>query len=334
MQEINNCNYFLEKDDRNFHVWNHRLTIFSIIREYFPNDFKEFLIKELNFTLLMVKKNLSNFSAWHYRSKLIPIYFKIEKKSWSSEEALDYFKLDLELITNAVYTDPKDQSPWTYHLWIVNNLTPIYVESYEIKNAEKKIKIKFSEVFKWKEMIKLQCGGGNYIDKILIESENNNEFSNSIIISLENILDEEEVDIKLYGVSENSENSENSNNSSSNLCFSKNNLSLPEIKINYSKTINNLSVKIFNTSFKLHQLKFLLSQINIIDDLIKNSESGFLEFAHFRKAQIYTNLYHLTSNNKDSLEYKDFLNAEYEILKTNSKRMKTMYEEFSLSIKN
>lgn len=332
MQEINNCNYFLEKDDRNFHVWNHRLTIFSMIREFFPEDFREFLFKELNFTLLMVKKNLSNFSAWHYRSKLIPIYFKIEKKSWSSEEALDYFKLDLELITNAVYTDPKDQSPWTYHLWIVNNLTPIYVENFEIKNVEKKIKIKFSEVFKWKEIIKLQCEKYNILDKILIESENNNEFSNSIIISLENILDED-VNIKLYGESENSENSENSSDSS-NLCFSKNNLSLPEIKINYSKTMNNLSVKIFNTSFKLHQLKFLESQISIIDDLIKNSESGFLEFAHFRKAQIYTNLYHLTSieNNKVSLEYKDFLNAEYEILKTNSKRMKTMYEEFSLRL--
>ncbi len=141
---------------------------------------------------------------------------------------------------------------------------------------------------------------------------------------------DEDVNIKLYGDSENSENSSDS----SNLCFSKNNLSLPEIKINYSKTMNNLSVKIFNTSFKLHQLKFLESQISIIDDLIKNSESGFLEFAHFRKAQIYTNLYHLTSieNNKDSLEYKDFLNAEYEILKTNSKRMKTMYEEFSLRL--
>jgi hypothetical protein len=326
MQEINNCNFFLEKDDRNFHVWNHRLTIFSMIREYFPDNFEEFLSKELNFTLLMVKKNLSNFSAWHYRSKLIPIYFKLERKSWTSQEALDFFKLDLELITNAVYTDPKDQSPWTYHLWIINNLTPIYVENYEIKNQEKEIKIKFSEVFKWKEIIKLTSENENQLDKILITPENNNEFSNTIIINLQNLHDEN-VTLKLFGNSENI-------SEISNLCYSKNNLSLPEILINYSKTESQLSIKILNTSFEEHQLKFLESQIKVIDDLIKNSESGFLEYAHFRKAQIYNNLYHLTSieKNNESLEYKNLLNSEYEILKTSSKRMKTMYEEFSLRL--
>ncbi len=127
MQEIIGCNMFLEKDDRNFHVWNHRLTIFEMIKKYFPNNFQEFLNKELDFSIGMVKKNLSNFSAWHYRSKLIPIYFNLNKILWNSNAALDFFKLDLELITNAVYTDPKDQSPWNYHLWIINNLTPIYV---------------------------------------------------------------------------------------------------------------------------------------------------------------------------------------------------------------
>ena len=127
MQEINNINFFLEKDDRNFHVWNHRSTVFSLIREYFPDNFQEFLNKELEFTIQMIKKNLSNFSAWHYRSRLIPIYFKLNKRDWNEEESLNYFKLDLELITNAVYTDPKDQSPWTYHLWIIQNLTPITV---------------------------------------------------------------------------------------------------------------------------------------------------------------------------------------------------------------
>ena len=126
-QEINNINFFLERDDRNFHVWNHRSTIFSFIKEYFPQNFSAFLTKELDFTLASIKKNCSNFSAWHYRSKLIPLFFQMNNIDWNSEEALNYFKTDLELITNAVYTDPKDQSPWTYHLWIVNNLTPVRV---------------------------------------------------------------------------------------------------------------------------------------------------------------------------------------------------------------
>jgi len=125
--EINNCNFFLERDDRNFHVWNHRLTIFNLIRENFKEKFGDFLKKELNFTITMIKKNCSNFSAWHYRSKLIPLYFMMNKIKWNSEDALNYLLTDLELIINAVFTDPKDQSPWNYHLWIVNNVTPPYV---------------------------------------------------------------------------------------------------------------------------------------------------------------------------------------------------------------
>jgi geranylgeranyl transferase type-2 subunit alpha len=130
MQEINLCNMFFEKDDRNFHVWNHRYAMFKMIHESFQEKFLNFLDKELEFTITMIKKNCSNFSAWHYRSKLITIYFQLYGKDWNSEDALSYFKTDLELITNAVYTDPKDQSPWNYHSWIINNLSPPYVINY------------------------------------------------------------------------------------------------------------------------------------------------------------------------------------------------------------
>jgi len=63
ISEIKNVNFFLDKDDRNFHVWNHRLTIFNMIRENFEENFAEFIKKELEFTLVMIKKNCSNFSA-------------------------------------------------------------------------------------------------------------------------------------------------------------------------------------------------------------------------------------------------------------------------------
>ena len=32
---------------------------------------------------------------------------------------------DLELLKKAMYTDPKDQSPWNYHYWIINNFSPM-----------------------------------------------------------------------------------------------------------------------------------------------------------------------------------------------------------------
>lgn len=300
-QEIQNCNLFLEKDDRNFHVWNHRLTIFSMIREYFPNEFNDFLNKELLFTTNMIKKNLSNFSAFHYRTKLIPIFFNINNKNWNSEEAIEYFKLDTELITNAVYTDPKDQSPWTYHLWIVNNLTPIYVENYEVNINERQVKIKFSEIFDWNSLL-------DFSDTSIPVT--NNKYSNSIILDFSKINHDATFSLT------------NKNLSDEKICHSKNNLCIPEILINQ----NTLEVKIKNKFYDYH-LKFLNAQLEMINQLIHNSDSGFLECAHFRKAKIYEILIHCGDSSLTE-DYKKLLNSEYEILKMNSKRMASMYEEF------
>jgi geranylgeranyl transferase type-2 subunit alpha len=125
--EIGLCNAFFEKDCRNFHAWNYRLSIFKMIYEFFPSNFWEFVAKELPFTISMISKSFSNFSAWHYRSKLIPLHFEHNDIDWNSKPAFEYFKKDLEFITNAIYTDPKDQSPWNYHYWIISNLIPFYV---------------------------------------------------------------------------------------------------------------------------------------------------------------------------------------------------------------
>jgi geranylgeranyl transferase type-2 subunit alpha len=128
MNEIGLCNLFFEKDNRNFHCWNYRLLIFKMIYQYFPENFWEFVNKELPFTINMISKSFSNFSAWHYRSKLIPLFFENKNIDWNSKEAFDFFNKDLDFITNAINTDPKDQSPWNYHYWIINNLIPIYVK--------------------------------------------------------------------------------------------------------------------------------------------------------------------------------------------------------------
>ncbi len=126
-KDIMLCDIFLKKDDRNFHCWNYRSTIFDLIKDFFTNCFSNFLEKEMEFTTTMIKKNFSNFSAWHYRSKLIPLLLNQLNISWNSEKIFDFLKEDLEWITNAFYTDHKDQSPWNYHHWLLNNITPVYV---------------------------------------------------------------------------------------------------------------------------------------------------------------------------------------------------------------
>jgi geranylgeranyl transferase type-2 subunit alpha len=62
---------------------------------------------ELAYTTRKIESNFSNFSAWHQRSKV-----------YESKDAID-IAAELELVRNAMYTDPEDQSVWIYHRWLV-----------------------------------------------------------------------------------------------------------------------------------------------------------------------------------------------------------------------
>lgn len=67
----------------------------------------------------MIKKNFSNYSAWTFRSKLYPAL------NGGEQINLEQIKTDLELLKHAVFTDPRDQSPWNYHDWILSQALPI-----------------------------------------------------------------------------------------------------------------------------------------------------------------------------------------------------------------
>ncbi len=112
---------------------------------------------------------------------------------------------------------------------------------------------------------------------------------------------------------------ENSNS----VCFSRNNLAFPDVKFHLDN--ESWNVEVDKTNFKEFHLKFLNSQLEKLDNLITNSEIGFLEFAHFRKVQILTILYY---NSADREEIKKNILSEYDLLQSNSKRMKRMYEDF------
>ncbi len=109
---------------------------------------------------------------------------------------------------------------------------------------------------------------------------------------------------------------------SENVCFSRNNLIFPDLSITFDESWN---VQVDRENFKEFHFKFLYSQLEKLDNLIKNSEIGFLEFALFRKVQILTILYHNSGNKQ---EIKNQIMTEYNVLQNNSKRMKRMYEDF------
>lgn len=81
---------------------------------------------ELAFTTRKIEASFSNFSAWHYRSKLLPKLWA-ERGETTNDEASRLALLDGEfnLVLQALYTDPSDQSGWLYHRWLVGRGTEV-----------------------------------------------------------------------------------------------------------------------------------------------------------------------------------------------------------------
>lgn len=132
----------LEMDSRNFHGWQYRRFLVENIqkkaaREYNTQPNLEELvqlkinIKEFEYTTSKINKNISNFSAWHNRTKLIPKIYSGLKELDNKEEFSDVSHLfqspysimvhDLELIKTGMYMDPEDTSVWLYLYWLITD---------------------------------------------------------------------------------------------------------------------------------------------------------------------------------------------------------------------
>lgn len=61
----------LIKDRRNFHAWGYRRTVVATL-ESEVLDGKSMVESEFAYTTKMINGDLSNFSAWHNRTNLIP----------------------------------------------------------------------------------------------------------------------------------------------------------------------------------------------------------------------------------------------------------------------
>ncbi|XP_018017838.1 geranylgeranyl transferase type-2 subunit alpha [Hyalella azteca] len=109
-EELELCNLFLSKDERNFHCWDHRRAVTAC--GAVPAE------RELRFSLDLIERNFSNYSAWHYRSKLLPLVHAPPPDSCYPIHENTFHK-ELERVVNAVFTDPGDQSPWFFLRWLL-----------------------------------------------------------------------------------------------------------------------------------------------------------------------------------------------------------------------
>lgn len=75
--------------------------------------FRLALADELDFTSMKIYQNFSNYSAWHRRSRVLPMVH-------AGAEALEAaIAADLKTIKAAYFTEPADQSAWFYLGWLL-----------------------------------------------------------------------------------------------------------------------------------------------------------------------------------------------------------------------
>jgi geranylgeranyl transferase type-2 subunit alpha len=124
-EELGLVGKMLARDSRNFHGWGYRRIVVSNVETLQQQSMAK---QEFDYTTKMIKLNLSNFSAWHNRSKLILRTLEeqeasnVERKKMLDEgtwpaartKPLTDTIAELDLIHKALF-DPYDQSLWFYH---------------------------------------------------------------------------------------------------------------------------------------------------------------------------------------------------------------------------
>lgn len=125
--ELQLVSKMLHADSRNFHAWSYRRIVVSKIeRLAATNDALQaapsLAQPEFDYTTKMIKSNLSNFSAWHNRSQLIPRILR--ERNADAEARRAFMASELELICEAINTDPFDQSIWFYHQYLMSTISP------------------------------------------------------------------------------------------------------------------------------------------------------------------------------------------------------------------
>ncbi|ORY30606.1 hypothetical protein BCR39DRAFT_564865 [Naematelia encephala] len=108
----------LDSDARNFHAWAYRRYILaSLPKSYTPQRSAQ---DELRYTRKKIESNFSNFSAWHCRTKILAgVWEGLSEAQVQSQKDQEF-----ELVRQALWTDPEDQSGWLYHRWLIGSQPP------------------------------------------------------------------------------------------------------------------------------------------------------------------------------------------------------------------
>jgi geranylgeranyl transferase type-2 subunit alpha len=100
-KELKLVSTILQLDSRNFHSWSYR----KWLCDNFPISHK---IDDVGYSLSLIEQDFSNYSAWFLRRLAFDRMGQIPDPHH-----------ELELVWNALFTEPTDQSCWQYHDWLI-----------------------------------------------------------------------------------------------------------------------------------------------------------------------------------------------------------------------
>ena len=109
----------LSKDRRNFHAWGYRQQVVSRL-ESAALAGTSLAEAEFAFTDKKIREDLSNYSAWHRRARLLPRLLDERGADDAARRAL--LDGELGLVAEALNVGPDDQSLWYYHRFLMRNL--------------------------------------------------------------------------------------------------------------------------------------------------------------------------------------------------------------------
>ncbi|KAI5851722.1 hypothetical protein DFP73DRAFT_508332 [Morchella snyderi] len=112
--ELTLATHLLLRDVRNFHGWMYR-------RLLVPHIAGSLTEQEFAYTTAMLQGagGMSNYSAWHQRSALIPRL--LEERGAGEQERMDFLENELVLVQQYTRTNPWDSAVWFYHWWLVGS---------------------------------------------------------------------------------------------------------------------------------------------------------------------------------------------------------------------
>ncbi|MCJ1400861.1 Rab geranylgeranyltransferase [Xylographa trunciseda] len=146
----------LSLDNRNFHGWGYRRTVVAALerQELRDESVGASMVKaEFDYTTRMIRTSMSNFSAWHNRSRLIPRM--LDELAASDDDRRKILDEELILIQEGLYTDSRDQSLWFYHQSLMCTFDPVLASHSMAPNLSKDDRLVYikSETDKLLEML-------------------------------------------------------------------------------------------------------------------------------------------------------------------------------------